>query len=260
MSNAVRAFVCAPFLGLCLALAAPVAAHAEDGTTTQAASPFTISATATLVSDYRFRGVSQTGGKAAVQGSVNINHESGLYAGVWASNVDFGKFGRDTDALFGKVEIDVYGGWTGEVAPGLTADAGLLYYFYPDGEFAMQKVFEPYASLSTTLGPARVKVGTTYGWKQATLGGIDNLQVYTNVDVGIPSTPLTASAHLGYIDGASAAPWQAGTGDRTGFDYSLGLSASLHGMTLGVSYIGTEGPNIDGISDDAVMGSLSYSF
>jgi uncharacterized protein (TIGR02001 family) len=247
---------CAAAVLLALGLDADLA-HAQDA---EAQSDLKVSGSVTLVSDYRFRGVSQAGGDAAVQATINLNHSSGFYAGVWASNVSFDKFGPAADELYGNAEIDLYAGWSGEVASGLTADAGLLYYVYPDGAFKKPEVFEPYASLSTTLGPARLKVGATYAWKQSSLGNMDNLQVYTNVDVGIPSTPLTASAHLGYTDGALAPPWQVGTGDRTGFDYSLGLSAVVKGVTLGVAYIGTEGPNIDGITDDAVVASISYGF
>src|SRR3546814_13206433 len=50
----------------------------------------TFTRSAAVVSDYRFRGVSQTGEDAAIQGSIGISHESGLYAGVWGSSVDLG--------------------------------------------------------------------------------------------------------------------------------------------------------------------------
>lgn len=252
----VRQITVAPLLGVSMAFAVP--AFAEDQGAD--ASAFTISGNATLVSDYRFRGVSQTGGDAALQGSVTVAHESGIYAGVWASNVDFGKFGPAADALYGSLEVDLYVGWSGDIGSGLTADAGVLYFVYPDGQFDKPEIFEPYISLSKTLGPASVKVGATYAWKQAALGDMDNFHVYTNVDVAIPTTPLTASARIGYTDGALAPPWQSGRNDRTGFDYSLGLSAAMHGLTFGLSYIGTEGPNIKGITDDTVVATLSFSF
>lgn len=242
---------------LTLGLVADPARAQEEG---QAQSDISVSGSVTLVSDYRFRGVSQTGGDAAVQGTINLNHSSGFYAGLWASTVHFDKFGPAADARYGNAELDLYAGWTGEVTPGLTADAGLLYYVYPDGASEKPELFEPYASVSTTLGPARLKLGATYAWKQSSLGKMDNLQLYTNVDVGIPSTPLTASAHLGYTDGALAPSWQAGTNDRTSFDYSLGLSATIRGLTLGLSYVGSQGPNIDGLTNDTVVASLSYGF
>ncbi len=52
------------------------------------AGEFDVSMTATLASDYIWRGQSQTAGNGAVQGSLDVAHETGLYAGVWASNVD----------------------------------------------------------------------------------------------------------------------------------------------------------------------------
>ncbi len=223
-------------------------------------SPLTISGNAALVSDYRFRGISQTGGDPALQGSLAIAHESGVYAGAWASTVDFGKFGAAADSAYGNVELDLYAGWAGDLAPGLKADAGLLYYAYPDGNSGNPEFFEPYVSLSTTLGLAQFRWGLNYAWKQPALGGSDNVYTHANLDVGIPTTPLTASAHIGYSDGALAPGIQAGGRDRTGLDYSLGLSASMMGVSLGLSYVGVQGPSVKGITDDTVIATLSFGF
>src|SRR3546814_11641049 len=69
---------------LAIALAATPATAQDDN------SGITITGSAAVVSDYRFRGVSQTGEEAAIQGSIGISHERGLYAGVWGSSVDLG--------------------------------------------------------------------------------------------------------------------------------------------------------------------------
>ncbi|MBK8286564.1 MAG: hypothetical protein IPK97_17815 [Ahniella sp.] len=61
-------------------------AHAQDE---EASAPWTTTLTGTLTSDYVFRGVSQSQESAALQGSVEVGHESGFYAGVWGSSVDF---------------------------------------------------------------------------------------------------------------------------------------------------------------------------
>src|SRR3546814_15322462 len=74
---------------------------------------FTITGTVGGVSDYRFRGISQTNEDFAVQGSINLNHSSGFYVGTWASNVDFAN----------SSEVDVYGGYTRDLG-GLTVDGG----------------------------------------------------------------------------------------------------------------------------------------
>lgn len=263
MERALVRAAASAFLGLGLAIcaAAPARAQTQAPDAGEKPSPITVSGTMALVSDYRFRGVSQTGGDPAAQASVTISHASGLYAGVWASTVDFKAFGPTTDKRYGSAEVDLYGGWTGEVRSGLTADVGLLYYVYPDGTGPNPEVFEPYASLSTTLGPAKVKLGGSYAWKQSSLGGMDNLYLYANLDVGIPTTPLTLSGHLGYTDGALAPAWQAGRPDRTGLDYALGVSAALHrNLSASVTYVATQGPDVDGMTDDAVVAGLTFSF
>ncbi len=77
----------------------------------------------------------------------------------------------------------------------------------------------------------------------------------------MPATPVTLNAHLGYTDGALAPPLLAGSPDGTGFDYSLGATAIVAGgLELGVSYVGVDGPSIDGFTDDTIVGSVGFSF
>ena len=64
------------------------------------------SVTPTLTSDYDFRGVTQTLEDPAIQLGLNYNHESGFYAGLWGSNVDFGP-GKPN------IEIDAFAGFAG---------------------------------------------------------------------------------------------------------------------------------------------------
>jgi uncharacterized protein (TIGR02001 family) len=54
---------------------------------TEPPKPVTVTGSVALVSDYRFRGVSQSDKGFALQGGVNVNHESGVYAGFWGSNL-----------------------------------------------------------------------------------------------------------------------------------------------------------------------------
>lgn len=221
---------------------------------TEAPAEFTFSGNAALVTDYRFRGISLSAGDAAIQGTINVNHASGFYAGVWGSSLE-------DSAVYGHTELDVYAGWTGEVAPGLTADVGLLYYVYPNGKVGDANVFEPYGSLKTTFGPATAKVGFAYAWEQDSLGGDDNLYLYTSVDVAVPETPLTVSGKVGYTDGALSPNLLTLKSGKAGFDYSLGVSAALTSkLTLGVTYTGVEGNSIKDFSDDSILGSLTLSF
>lgn len=251
MLTSIRGLAAASVLATSTFFAAPALAQDE------AASPVTVSGSVTLVSDYRFRGVSLSGGDPAIQGGVTVTHDSGFYVGTWASSIDDG--GSD---FYGDVELDVFGGWSGNVAEGVGLDVGLLYYAYPANAAGFDaEYFEPYATITGSLGPVTAKVGANYAWEQDSLGGNDSLYLRTDLATGIPNTPFSLSAHLGYTDGVLAPPLLAGTADDTGFDWSLGASATVFGsLTLGVMYTGVEGPSIDGFTDDAVVFSLGASF
>lgn len=223
-----------------------------------AESDITLSANVALVTDYRFRGVSLSGGDPAIQGGFDISHSSGFYVGTWASSIEGG-------SAFGELELDLYAGWGGNLAEGVSFDIGLLYYMYPtDGDALVDdfnvNYWEPYASLGFSIGPASATVGVAYAWDQSSLGDEDNLYVYTDLEAGLPGTPLTLAAHLGYTDGVLAPPLLAGALDDTGFDWSIGASAEVGAFSIGVSYIGVEGPSIDGFTNDTVVATLSASF
>ena len=228
-------------------------AFAQDAEET--ASDISVSANVALTTDYRFRGVSLSGGDPAIQGGIDVGLPSGFYVGTWASSIDGG--------AYGSMELDLYGGWSGDVAPGLTFDVGMLYYMYPNGASGVDlDYWEPYTSLAFSAGPASVTVGAAYAWEQDSLGGNDNLYVYTDFEVGVPNTPVTLSAHAGYTDGVLAPPLLTGLSlDDSGFDWSVGASAAvLGGLSVGVSYVDTEGPSVDGFTDDTIVGTLSMEF
>lgn len=253
MLASVRGLTAVSILTLAVA-ASPVWAQEEDSPNT---SDITVSGNVALVSDYRFRGVSLSGGDPAIQGGVTLTHDSGFYAGTWASSIDDG--GTD---IYGDMELDLFAGWSGDLTEGIGLDVGLLYYAYPTNATGFDaEYFEPYATLSTTLGPLEAKLGVNYAWDQSSLGDSDNLYIHTEFGAGIPQTPISLLAHLGYTDGVLAPPFLAGAGDSTGFDWSLGASATVLGsLTLGISYVGVEGPSIDGFTDDAVVFSIGASF
>lgn len=245
MTMSVRGAIAATLLAGTAFAATP--AFADEA---EAPSAITISGNVALTSDYRFRGISQADAKPAIQGGLTVTHESGFYASVWSSSIEFG----GSNAA-GSQEIDLIGGWSGEVTSGLTLDAGLLYYVYPGANFTSD-FFEPYAAVSGSVGPAKLKVGVSYAWDQAALADKDNLYVYSNLDVAIPSTPLTVSAHVGYTDGFLAT-----SADRSTIDWSIGASTSLVGpLSLGVSYIGMGGPKVKDFTDDAVVATLTATF
>jgi uncharacterized protein (TIGR02001 family) len=97
----------------------------------QAQNKLELSATATLTTDYIFRGISQTLNDPAIQGSFNATYGI-FYAGIWASNVDFGAGVGPGGAIqsISDLEIDYYVGIT-PTWKGFTFDIGGVYYTYP---------------------------------------------------------------------------------------------------------------------------------
>jgi uncharacterized protein (TIGR02001 family) len=227
------------FGALMLATAAP--AMAQDAT--DPAPPVTVTGGVTLTTDYRFRGITQSREDVAIQGTVNVNHESGLYAGVWASSID----GTVSLPGYGDAELDLYAGYTKTFDSGVGVDVGLLYYWYPDGASgANTDFFEPYASLIYSVGPVTAKVGANYAWgDQAGLADNDSLYLRGDVTVGIPNTPVSFLGHIGHTDGQLGI--LAPAGKYT--DWSLGLEAAHKFAKVGVQYVDTNITHRAGYAD-----------
>lgn len=250
MLTSFRGLVAVSLAAAGLSLATPAMAQSGD----EVASDFTVSANVALTTDYRFRGVSLSGGDPALQGGFDVAHDSGFYVGTWASSMDGG-------AAYGDLELDIYAGWSGNLSDAVSVDVGVLYYLYPTEDLGLDTDYiEPYASVGVNFGPAEATFGVAYAPEQDSLGGDDNLYLYTDVGFGLPGTPLTVTGHLGYTDGSLAPPLLAGTTDDTGLDWSLGASVAQGNFEVGVAYVGVEGPAIDGFTDDAIVGTISASF
>lgn len=238
-----------------LVSAAAAPAFAQETGPTEPTPALTVSGAVTVASDYRFRGVSQTDNEMAVQGGITVAHESGAYAGVWASNLaGWGTFGG------ANMELDLIAGYKARLSDRATLDIGLTWYVYPGGadktDFA-----EPYVKLTGTRGPATLTAGVAYAPKQEALGrwyntgadaaaGVynhpgdkqDNLYLWGDGAVGIPGTPFTAKAHIGYSDGNPGLGPNATSVAPTGkyWDWSVGVDTTWRNLTLGVSYLDTD--------------------
>ena len=108
---------------------------------TTAESESTLTYNVGLVSDYRYRGISQTGRKAALQFGEDYADKSGFYVGNWNSTIEWIKDTADTSTVSnqsakGPLEMDFYGGYKSSITELIGYDVGLLEYYYPSSNLS----------------------------------------------------------------------------------------------------------------------------
>lgn len=103
-----------------------------------------VSGSAAIANDYVWRGSSQTQGDAAVQAGFKASAESGWYASVWGSNVEFAPENHASS------ELDFIAGWSGGLSDDWALDVNLTHYRYP----------------STTVDLNWTELNSTVTWKQ----------------------------------------------------------------------------------------------
>lgn len=206
-------------LGLTVAglLASSVAAQAE------------FEANVGFVSDYVWRGQSQSDNAPAIQGGLDYGWDNGVYVGVWGSSIDFAD----------GIEFDVYGGIGGNFSEAFSWDVGLNWYLYPgdngnagnpNSDFDFVEV---YGSLSYDFGAFALTGGAHYtpefSWESDS-----GTYVYLNGDVPLPAD-FGLSLHVGHQNVSDNTQW--GSPDWT--DWSIGVSKSWMGLDFGLTYTDT---------------------
>lgn len=204
--------------------ALPQLAQAED-------SP--LSFNLSLTSDYRYRGISQTRLKPAIQGGVDYAFTNGFYVGAWASSIKWIKdFGGDAN-----VEIDLYGGYKGEIVKGLSYDVGVLTYQYPSNKLNPNaNTTEIYGAL--TYGPATLKYSHSltnlFGFVDSKNSGYVDLSATFDVGGGVQLMP-----HVGFQQVAHGHDYSYG-------DYSLTVGKDFSGFFLSAAVVGAKTHSING--------------
>lgn len=209
---ALAAFVSTVFAAAPALAQEPAEEAADDGA-------FDITVTGTVVSDYRFRGVSLSDRDPAAQGSVDITIR-GFYAGVWVSSIS-----RFADT---HVEADLYAGYAGTAGP-IEYEVGAIAYLYPGGD-GTGNVYEATGSLAYTLGPATAKLKVNYAPDQENLAG-DNLYLSAEGRVGIPGTPFTIVGQFGR---------ERGSFYGRKHDWSFGAEFTRGPFTASLAYVDTD--------------------
>jgi len=211
-------------------------------------SPHSLSANVGLYSDYVFRGISQTGGDPAIQGGLDYSHASGFYLGTWASNVGWLEDFQGYQS--GNVEIDLYGGFRGDIGKtGLTFDVGAIQYMYPGDKVAVVNdadTTEVYAALGWkwfTVKYSYYVSDEVFGIGNLTAGntgdssGSDYLSIAASVPVG--DTGLTLGASWGTFSFENNGAFDYDDW-KVSAAYDMGkLSKIAEGVTVGVAYTDT---------------------
>jgi uncharacterized protein (TIGR02001 family) len=207
---------------------------------------------ASLTSDYRYRGISQTRLKPAVQGGVDWSDASGFYAGAWGSTI---KWIKDAGGDAG-LELDFYGGYKTEIAKGLTLDVGALQYYYPSNKLKPSaNTLEGYGAL--TFGPATLKVSRSF----------TNLFGFAK-SKGSMYYDLTATFDLG--DGWSLTPHigRQTVSKNSAYSYtdaSLTVNKAIDALTLSLGVVDAKtgaysGPGSKDLGKRGVVASVKYTF
>ena len=188
---------------------------------TQAPAPdYALSYNVGVVSDYRYRGISQSRLKPALQGGADYARKNGLYAGVWASTIKWIKdAGGDAP-----VELDLYGGYKGEAGP-IGYDVGVLRYQYPDHSLSISpNTTELYAA--GTYGPATLKyshsVTNLFGFADSKGSGYLDLSATFDLGSGWSVTPHVGHQKVRHNGDFSYTDYAL----TVGKDFGNGLSAS----------------------------------
>ncbi|MBU3555571.1 TorF family putative porin [Polynucleobacter sp. UB-Piko-W3] len=261
-------------------------AFAQTAPAAEAPEASPITANVTVVNDYRYRGISQSNFKPAIQGGFDYAHESGVYIGNWNSSISWigdaygpngGNSGKGSTIgqVSAPIEMDFYAGIKKElIGEGFASDLGVLQYYYPtsgipntNGYFANPNTTEIYVAQNFTFGPVTGFAKFSYAVSPL-FGNINSTGSYypdltMNYDTGFWGLALNGHVGYQYVAGSQKAGttnWQ-GTqyqsGSSTGAisnstlysytDWKLGVTKDFGGgLSASAAYVGTTAATVKG--------------
>ncbi len=238
-------------LSMAAAIAVPSFALAQAAAPAAAPpSDHTFTGNVGLFSEYRFRGISQTFGKPALQGGFDYSHSSGLYLGNWNSNVNSG-----AGFPAGNLEMDLYGGWK-KAWGDWGLDAGFIYYYYPGSDANAASgttIVNPRSAarrFNGTVDNKEIYIGGSWKWisakyyhsvddyfSQPGTKGSNYLDISATYDLG------DGWGVVGHLGSFRLKGWSVGTNATNAnyTDWKLGVTKDFSGWVFGASYIDTNG-------------------
>lgn len=241
------------------AFAADTPTNPED-----AGSP--IAANVTIVNDYRYRGISQSNFKPAIQGGFDYAHDSGFYIGNWNSSISWisdsfttgGANASLNKSVSAPIEMDFYAGFKKEfIGEGFASDVGILQYYYPTSGYptsntlANPNTTEIYAAQNFTFGPvtgfAKISYALSTIFGVAKSSGSYYPDLTLNYDTGVWG--LALNGHVGYQYYAGTTP--GATYDNSKYysytDWKAGVTKDFGGgLSAAIAYVGTNAATVAG--------------
>ena len=258
-------------IAVSLAILATTVSFASFAQTKAPEPDYTLAYSAGVVSDYRFRGISQTSFKPALQLTADYAHKNGFYLGAFGSNV---KWIKDFNgATKGSYELDLFGGYKGSITKEFGYDVGLITYIYPGnnsgaagtpgaGLVSNANTTEFYGALTYNMFTAKYNRSTGNFLGFLNSSGSQYFDLSANFDVG---NGFTVTPHIGRQNVRG----QNGLGDYTDYavtlakDFGSGLSAT--GALIGTNTSKGAGSfyrdsNNKDLGKSALVVGLKYSF
>ena len=222
-----RSVVYAMVCGAVLAAPAHAAESEEPGNQ--------LAGSATLASDYVYRGISQSDGRAALMGTLEFSHPLGsefsVFAGGFIANVNYSDGGQ------ARVELSPYAGlkwqhdewsWRAQayydIFPG--ADAYLHYNYYSFDNNITRDFGVVALSAEMDIAP--------------NLFGDSGLGFYTGLDATIPLPALPLAPNLVVHGGRQAIERNAAYGTPDYMDWAVETNADIGHVHLALRYSGTD--------------------
>ena len=159
-----------------------------------------LNANMTVTTDYIFRGISSSLHKPALQGGLDYVQDAGLYAGTYATTVDF------NDGKQARYELDLYFGSAGN-SGAWSWDAGMLSFSYPGAAKSLQ--YDGY----------KYRLDLRHTFSVATLGAYYDL---------IPNYLGSGAAH--YLEGIAIIPLS----EYSSLDIRLGRQRITNNDVIGL--------------------------
>jgi uncharacterized protein (TIGR02001 family) len=236
-------------------LCAMGAVHAQTVSTPAAetASTHTVTGNVAVVSDYRFRGISQSYGQPAIQGGFDYTHASGFYLGNWNSSVSSNSYNNGAG-----LEVDLYGGYRFPLTKDLGGDIGVLHYLYPGAKLNSAPATptgnkydntEIYFGVTQGAFNAKLSYAVTdyFGLNSSTAAyayfnalpaqgnskGTTYLDLNYNLDLG---NQMTLGLHAGHTSVRNYS-------ELSYTDYKISVGKEFAGVSLNLALVGTNADN-----------------